>query len=123
MHSEGGGIRMSECKRVGEGSQLGRYERQWAHVNEWARARTEGRGITGATMAGAAITTAGAAALATAAIAVAGLAGVAAPPAAAATAAAPPFSHPLFYFILFYFISLLRGYEQHMLSCSISPSL
>ena len=69
-------------------------------------------------MAGAAITTAGAAALATAAIAVAGVAGVAAPPAAAATAAAPPFSHPLFYFI-----SLLREYEQQMLSRSISPSL
>ena len=50
---EGGGICTSECKRVGQGSQLGRYERQWAHANEWARARTEGRGITGATMAGA----------------------------------------------------------------------
>ena len=63
---------MSECKRVGQGSQLGWYERQQAHANEWAGVRTDGRGITGAMMAGAgaAITAAGAAAPATAAAAV-----------------------------------------------------
>ena len=50
----GGGIGTSECKRVGLGSQLGRYKWQWAHANEWVRARTDRQGITGATMVGAA---------------------------------------------------------------------
>ena len=71
-HAEGGGISTSECKRVGQGSQLGRYERQWVHANEWARVRTDGQGITGVMMAGAGavITAAGAAAPVMAAAAV-----------------------------------------------------
>ena len=72
MRAHRGRVDSHECKRVGQGSQLGQYKQQWAHANEWAGVRMDRRGITGAMMvgAGAAITAVGAAAPATAAAAV-----------------------------------------------------